>query len=63
MTENDYIAEYIKDKYPSLLGVDYAMWKFARQLGNVAHDIVETFKQIPFEDLSKAIADMEGNNE
>lgn len=63
MTENDYIAEYIKDKYPSLLGIDYTMWKFVKQLGNVAHDIVKTFERIPFEDLSRAVEDTEGSEE
>ena len=31
MSDNDYIAEYIKEKYPTLLGLDFAMWKFGRR--------------------------------
>ena len=30
MTENDYIAEYVKEKCPQILGVDYKLWVFAK---------------------------------
>ena len=30
MTDNDYIAEYIKEKHPNILGLDFAIWKGAR---------------------------------
>lgn len=33
MTENDYIAEYIKEKFPQLLGVDFGFWKISRKIG------------------------------
>lgn len=41
MTENDYIAEYIKEKHPALLGFDFAMWKFGRRL---AESLIEFSK-------------------
>ena len=33
-SENDYIAEYIKEKHPSLLGADYAFWKIGHARGS-----------------------------
>lgn len=30
MTENDYIAEYVKEKCPQILGADYELWVFAK---------------------------------
>ena len=32
MTENDYVAEYIREKYPRLLGIDFTIWKTRRAL-------------------------------
>ena len=29
MTDNDYIAEYVKEKHNGLLGFDFAVWKMA----------------------------------
>lgn len=39
MSDNDYIAEYIKEKYPQLLGFDFAMWKFGRRFAESLIDI------------------------
>ena len=36
MSENDYIAEYIKEKYPMLLGMEFGLWKFAKQITEAA---------------------------
>ena len=36
MSENDYIAEYIKEKYPRLLGVEFAFWKIGRAIQTMA---------------------------
>lgn len=30
MTDNDYIAEYIKEKHPYILGLDFIIWKCGR---------------------------------
>lgn len=40
MTENDYIAEYVKEKHPGLLGADYAIWK----MGKIAVEFVRSFR-------------------
>lgn len=46
MSENDYIAEYIKEKYPALIGFDYAMWKLVRQMAEAAKTMAEMFSSI-----------------
>lgn len=50
MTENDYIAEYIKEEYPNLLGVDFALWKMGRIAVDIGRKIVKAFNN---EDWSK----------
>lgn len=61
MTENDYIAEYIKEKYPQLLGVDFGLWKFGRQISNAARTLGEVFSKIDYnllrEEMEKAESD------
>ena len=32
MSENDYIAEYIKERHPGCLGFVFAVWKMARKI-------------------------------
>lgn len=39
MSENDYVAEYVREKHPSLLGADYALWK----IGKIGADFVVQF--------------------
>lgn len=46
MKENDYIAEYIKEKYPTLLGLDFRMWKMVIVAVNVSRKIVEAFNSV-----------------
>lgn len=54
MSENDYIAEYIKEKYPRLLGVEFAFWKVGRAIQTMAQDIVEVFKNMTPEEREEA---------
>lgn len=51
MTENDYIAEYIKEKYPTLLGLDFAMWKVGKIAVNAGRKIVEVFNNVDWSKL------------
>lgn len=55
MSENDYIAEYIKEKYPKLLGMDYTVWKMGRLLGDCIGKIVDTFSGIDWSEAAKYI--------
>lgn len=49
MTSNDYIAEYVKERHKSILGIEFALWKvgricseFAKQLSDAfAYDILD----------------------
>lgn len=52
MTENDYIAEYIKEKYPTLLGLDFAMWKVGKIAVNAGRKIVEVFNSVDWSKLN-----------
>ena len=53
MTENDYIAEYIKEKYPRLLGVDFAFWKMIRLIGSAVKDIAKIFSEPTPEEIEE----------
>lgn len=55
MSENDYIAEYIKEKYPRLLGVEFAIWKCGRAIQTMAQDIIEVFKNMTPEEREEAL--------
>ncbi len=46
MTENDYIAEYIKERHPALLGADYAFWKFGKLMSNAAKALGNALRSI-----------------
>ena len=50
MSENDYIAEYIKEKYPALIGFDYTMWKLGRKssefIDEIVNEIADLFNSI-----------------
>lgn len=52
MTENDYIAAYIKEKFPQLLGFDYALWRSSRVAREYAQRLVSIFENV---DLSKSV--------
>lgn len=39
---NDYIAEYVREKHPSILGADYALWK----IGKIGADFIVQFVDV-----------------
>ena len=53
MRENDYIAEFIKEKYPKLLGMDYTVWKMGRLLGDAIGKVADAFKSIDWQRAAK----------
>ena len=55
MSENDYIAEYIKEKYPRLLGVEFAFWKCGRAIQTMGQEIIEAFKNMTLEEREEAL--------
>lgn len=52
MTENDYIAEYIKERYPQLLGFDYALWRASQVAREYVQRLASIFENV---DLSKIV--------
>lgn len=46
MSENDYIAEYVKEKYPNLLGVSYAFWRTGKMFKELANDMGNVLKNL-----------------
>ena len=59
MTENDYIAEYIKEKHPGLLGVDFAACKLGKIISEAASSIVKFFNEVDMNEPMEKID--EGN--
>lgn len=55
MSENDYVAEYVKEKYPKLLGMDYTVWKMGRLLRDSLGKIADTFSAIDWRQASEYI--------
>jgi hypothetical protein len=53
MTENDYIAEYVKERHPNILGADYGLWKTGRMIANVGKGIILAFRGLEQEDIDK----------
>lgn len=59
MTENDYIAEYVKERCPELLNtVDYSMWKLGKAASEFVQTIADSIKaidwsKVPIDDLVK----------
>ena len=60
MTENDYIAEYIKERHPGDLGFDFALWKVARKIREFGKELVEIFTPTEFKEESE-VSDADSN--
>lgn len=64
MTENDYIAEYVKEHCPELLNtVDYSMWKLGKAVSEFVQSMGDSIKAIDWSkvDWSKAWIDEKEN--
>ena len=59
MTENDYIAEYVKEKHPGLLGADFAMWKVLKIVIDFARGFQESMKSIKWDEIAEEIKKQE----
>ena len=47
MTENDYIAEYIKEKRPEIIDtLDFHLWKLVKTLTNVMNNVTNAIMGI-----------------
>lgn len=63
MTENDYIAEYVKEKHPGLLGADFALWKFSRIAIESVRRFQESMKSIKWNEIAEEIKKLEAAEE
>lgn len=59
MTENDYIAEYVKERCPSVLGADYAVWRLGRGLVEFANTVREVIRNTSSEDIRRMMNESE----
>ena len=51
MTENDYIAEYVRERHPGILSIDYAAWRLARAIREFGVSMREVISRMPSGDL------------
>ena len=57
MTDNDYIAEYVREKHPGILGVDFAIWKAGKVAAEGLRNIVKTLSGISYEEIKDYMED------
>lgn len=56
MTENDYIAEYVKERCPEVIQtVDFAFWKLEKSISEFGEEIVKSFRWHPKEDKTDGV--------
>lgn len=61
MSENDIIAEYIREMHPYMLNsVDFAIYKMGVTLRKIVESITETVKNTDFTTLKEAVDEVEG---
>ena len=53
MTENDYIAEYVKERHPGILSIDYAAWRLARAVSEFGIHMREAISRMSAEELQR----------
>ena len=63
MTENDYIAEYIKENHPSLLGISFTFWKIGRVIRNALREAVKILARIDTDELKEIMEDAENKDD
>lgn len=57
MKENDYIAEYVRERRPEIItSFDFVGWKMCRIMQNAVKDIAKAFKNVDITELCKAAA-------
>lgn len=63
MSENDYIAEYIKEKHRGLLGVDFALWRISRMAMDFVWGFSDVMGSIPADQMVKILEAFQDENE
>lgn len=59
MTENDYIAEYVREEHPGILGFDYAVWRLTRAISEFGISMREAISRISAKDLKRMMEEVE----
>ena len=59
MTENDYIAEYVKERHPGILSIDYAVWRMVRVVSDFGIHMREAISRMSPEDLQRYLEESE----
>lgn len=54
-TNNDYIAEYIRERHPSLLGADFALWKLSKMAKEAMEKIADSLKDMDWKEIAEII--------
>lgn len=65
MTENDYIAEYIKEKRPEIIETpSFYMWRLGKSLSNIVNVVIDSFSKIDWSkvDLSEIEKEEQDND-
>jgi hypothetical protein len=62
MTENDYIAEYIKEKRPEIISsLDFIFWKIGKSVEVAINDITSGLKNIFISEKEEQDNDIQGD--
>jgi hypothetical protein len=63
MTENDYIAEYVRERHPGILGIDYAAWRLARAVFEFGISMREAISRISAGELQRMMEEEQEDEE
>ena len=59
MTENDYIAEYVREEHPGILGFDYAIWRLTRAISKFGISMREALSRMSEKNLKRMMEEAE----
>lgn len=62
MSENDYIAEYVKARHPHILGFEFAIWKVQKQIFNAIQPFCNFIGSLSKEEKEELLKTMAENN-
>ncbi len=63
MTENDYIAEYVRERHPRILGFDYAVWRLGKAISEFGISMREAISRMSAEELQRMVEQEDEENE
>ena len=62
-SENDLIAEYVRERHSNILGADFMIWKAGKMLGQLVRDIADALKGFSAEEIQAALDKMHEEEE